>query len=215
MKKLFLGAAILALAVSSQAQDSAMKGMQVGFYLGGASPLGGDSFLEEFVAPGLSEVRTYKDDFKMGIAWGGYAAGPISGMIGWRVEAGRDSIPPKKGTRFLADQFDSFDANHHVFRFSGGLQLAPWQTEEKGMPYGFFTIGLARESASIDTTVGIVNTHYDLGASNSFGASFGGGYNYNIGPNYGIGGDLHINVGKFDDATRWSMTPSVVGFYRF
>ena len=45
--------------------------------------------------------------------------------------------------------------------------------------------------------------------------SFGGGYSYLIGDTWGVGGDIHFNMGNFDDDTRWWWTPSVVAFFKF
>jgi len=215
MKKLCLAAAVLAVAAFSHAGDTILEGIQAGVLIGGAAPLGGDSFVEALLDPASTTPNSYKEDFKAGFAWGFYAAGPISGLVGWRGELARDSVPFKKTTRVLADEFDSFDANHHVFRFAWGIQIAPWESTAKGKPYGFVTMGLARESASVDTKKGNATTHFDLGATNNFGLSFGGGYNYKIRQNWGVGGDLHVNVGSFKDTTRWSWTPSAVGFYQF
>jgi hypothetical protein len=216
MKNVILAAGILALAAASHAQLST-QGIEVGFLVGGAAPLSGDSWLSTVDTDPIVTINDgeFKDHFKAGFAWGLYATGPISGLFGWRADLSRDSMPIKQKSREISDQFDDFDGNYHITRFQGGLQVAPFESDSRGRPYAFLTIGIAHESGSVDANTGNVTYNLDLGSTTAFGMSFGGGYNYLIGDNWGLGGDLHINMGSFEDSTRWWWTPAGQVFYRF
>ena len=214
MKKLtiIMTVGILALTGASYAQT----GMQAGFMVGSSIPMSGDVIYTIAAEPPAIHILEgeFTNYHKAGWTFGGYVAGPISGLFGWRAEMGYDRMPLKKKSREVSDEFESFDGNYKVLRLQGGIEIAPWG--QKSMPYGFFTMGLARQDANFNgQTFSGVDFQYDLGSSSKFGMSFGGGYNYAIGPNWGFGGDIHINYGNFEDSSRWWWNPTVQVFANF
>jgi hypothetical protein len=198
--------------------------MEGGFSVGPTWAMSGDSFILDYLTPN-SNPNPFKEDFNTGWSINGYVAGPFSDMFGWRAEGGYEKMPAD------ADRVaGKVNGDYKLFRLQGGIQIAPFRSEAKGRPYGFFTVGLVKQDASLSATVNNVDLQYDFNGKSDFGLSFGGGYNYLIGESWGLGGDLHINGAFFkdrlinpsgvgdteiDDSTRWWWTPSVQVFFKF
>jgi hypothetical protein len=200
---LFL-AALLLVAASGRTQS----GLQAGITLGPTWAMAGDSPI--FDPFEVSVANSFKDDFDTGWSFGAWAAGPLSEMFGWRAEFSRDSMPAD------ADQVSgNVSGDYKLFRLQGGVQITPFKSDGGG-PYGFFTVGLAKEDATLDIdTAGGNDVDIDFDGRSAFGMSFGGGYNWLIGDNWGLGADLHINSGAFEDETRWWWTPSAQAFFKW
>ena len=212
MKRVFFAITICALSLALAGNSSAQSNMQLGVMLGAGIPASGDwgfADLHEELAD-----KAFSKYHKAGFGWGVYAGGPISGLFGWRAEFTRDSMPVKKKSREISDQFADFDANYHVMQIQGGIDIRPWHS--KSQPYFFFQIGVASEKRNIDaTTFTGIDISTDPERNTVFGLSFGGGYNYKFTENMGIGGDIHLNMGNYDVARRWWWSPKVNVFYTF
>jgi hypothetical protein len=195
IKTIFMLTALVAVAASGA---FAQSGMQFGVNFGPTWAMGGR--IEDV---DLGVDRSFKDAFDTGYSFGAYAAGPISGYFGWRGEFGYDNLPAD------GDAFNGVEFDYKMWRFAGGIQLGEFGSEAKGMPYGFVTLGLVNQNATVSD--GDVDLDFDGGTD--FGLNFGGGYNYKIGTNWGIGGDIRVNAGFFDDDTRWWWTPSGQVFF--
>jgi hypothetical protein len=178
---------------------------EVGVGIGPTWAMAGDSPLED---------ESFKQDFDTGYSLNLYAVGPIGETIGWRAELGRESMSAD------ADRAaGAIDGDYSILRWQLGVQFTPFDDSGRGRPYFFWTMGLAREDASINADnidldgVPDGDVTIDFDARNSFGMSFGGGYNFLVGDNWGAGADLHLNAGFFVGSTRWWWTPSVQAFY--
>jgi hypothetical protein len=206
MKRLLIAGALLALPAAGFAQHN----IEAGFDLGITWALAGDSFVHDPANPDLIAQHSFKDDFDTGWSWNLYGTGPVSGVFGWRAELGRDSMPAdadRAGGRVNGD--------YHLFRYQVGVEFCNYESQDKGRPYAFITLGGVHEDASLSADVNGLKLDVDLDGRNAFGMGFGGGYDWLLGQNWGVGADLHINVGFFEDSSRWWWTPSAQAFYRW
>lgn len=205
MKTMLATAALCLAAATTFAQSN----IQVGGNIGYTWPMSGDSPIGQDVLG--YEPNGFGDDFNSGISFGAYATGPLSGMLGWRIDGGFDKLN-------ASDDDAIVDLDYKTFRYMAGLQIANYETESKGRPYGFVVAGGIHEDGEIETEDELeeeIDAQYDFDGRTAFGMSFGGGYNYNVGESWGLGLDLHFNVGFFEDSTRWFWTPSAQIFFSF
>jgi hypothetical protein len=180
---------------------------EVGLAVGPTMPFTGNS--------PFGADASFREDFDLGLSFNLYATGPIADWLGWRVELGHDE--------FNADADPSggrAEGDYTMWRWQIGVQASPFDLGDRGQVYLFATMGLARQDASVSTDIvpeplGEDGITIDLDGTSNFGLSFGGGYNHLLGEHWGLGGDLHLNCGIFNDATRWWWTPSVQAFYRW
>ena len=176
MKKLLVAACLFALTSTS----ALAGGVTVDLGAGAALPSSPDFF---------------SDGFDPSVAFNLDLSGQLTGPLGWRVEFGHDRTTSE----------GEFDIGLTFTRFSGGIQLAPYDSDMNGTPYLFITAGAYISDLSGDDAP-------DVDSETDFGISFGAGYDYPIGDNWGLGASIRVH-GIFsdsdnDDDTLWYYTPA-------
>ena len=201
MKTISIGLMFLLTIVAAQPADAqGARGPNEGGYMWGFGVGPSWAMSGDFVY----SLNDFKNTFDTGLSAHMFFAGPAHELIGWRAEIGYDGMPGD------ADGWPSgASSSYNLLRVQGGVQIMPWYDRSKGRPYGFFTVGFVREDVDLDN----VPLPVVIEPATNFGMNFGGGYTYQIGSNWGIAGDVHFNIGFFDDATRMWWSPSGVLYW--